>query len=280
MNRFSIQVTFFIVLCLAAALSAASAQNKFRYEFKENTMLHYIMMVNSNIKFEELGSLAQLLNLDNVTNNVEMYVDINVISVGSSGTALVKVNFRKISMVTVAGDSVFTDDGSNWGAIKPGSVYDVEISKYGQILGGAQIDSAGGRQAIQLVQRFFPQFPEQEIDFGHEWSDSLNFELQMPGESATEIQSQMTYLYVSKEPDGSYRFDYEASGSSQDAHQIALKGCGNVIFDNNGGRLSENNGGFNIDAQLNLASLGFPSGLGFIPVHIESTIEIKLKNEE
>ena len=275
---------YFIILIIAVAVrltaSPASAGTAFRYDYKENKTLHYKVMINSKIKFEELGSLAQLLNLDNVANNVEMLVDLNVITAGSTGTALINVEFKKISMVTVAGDSVFTDNGSNWGAIKPGSLYSIEVNRYGEIMNDEQIDSLGGKQAVQLVQRFFPQFPDSEIEPGYEWSDSLDFDLQMPGDKPTEIQSQMTYLYVNKELDNGYRFDYEASGVSHDIRKIDLSGDGHINFDNKEGRLKENSGNFKIDAQLELSSLGFPQGLGTIPVHIESTIEIKLNNAE
>lgn len=263
-----------------ALSSVASAGTKFRYNYQEGTTLRYQVMINSKIKFEQLGSLAQLLNLDNVSNNVEMYVDLNVITVGSEGTALVNVEFSKISMVTVAGDSVFTDNGSNWGAIKPGSMYSIEINKNGEIMNDDQIDSLGGRQAVQLVQRFFPQFPDSEIEPGYEWSDSLDFDLQMPGEKTTEIQSQMSYLYVNKIVGNGYQFDYQASGKSHDARKIDLQGDGNINFDNKEGQLDENSGNFQIDALLELSSLGFPQGLGTIPVHIDSNIEIKLNNAE
>ncbi|MCP4584032.1 MAG: hypothetical protein GY839_20665 [candidate division Zixibacteria bacterium] len=263
---------------ILVAFSIASAGESFKYKFEPDEVLAYAITIDSDLEIRELGSLAQLLSLDRIKHNVEIEVDLLIESVSSDGEATIRAIFRRISMITVAGDSAYVDDGSSWGAIKPGSEYNYIVSPRGKIIDFFGPDSVAARQATQMIERFFPVFPNEPIDSNYSWSDSIGFELEFPGEQPSEIIAQMTYMYAGKKAGGNHHFDFEATGSTNDSRNVQLSGEGIIIFDNRIGQLLENSGDFVIDAEISLAAFGLPSGLGTVPINIMSKIDIKLSD--
>ncbi len=264
--------------------SIGAAGELFRYDFSRNDALSYKISINSKIEFSELGGLAQLLNINKINHNVYIDTDLEVESIDSDGNALIKAVFRKISMIAIIGDSVFTDDGSNWGALKTGSEYKFTMAPNGEIIDAYGQDSLMTRQGGQLLQRFFPVFPENAVEPGHTWSDSLNFEVEMSGNQPVEVLSQIAYYYIGNENGGDsswHYFEFSINGSSLNQKSIVLSGEGFFYFDINRGKIIENSGDLAIDALLDLAAFGLPAGLGSgVPASIQSEIEIKLNDND
>ncbi len=276
MRKFHFRILI-VFLCLLL-ISAAYAGETFRYKYKVNEILPYTITIDSYLEIHELGSLAELLNLDKMKHNVNIQVDLITKSVGSDGLATIEAVFRKISIVIVAGDSAFTDNGEKWGALKPGSSYDYTVSPRGKIVAFTGGDSVAARQGKEMIQRFFPVLPEKAIGTQYKWTDSLNYEIEMPGEMPSEILARMNYTYVDKENKNSHKFIFSADGASSGEENIRLTGEGFFYLENSAGRLLENTGDFVIDADVNLAAFGLPSGLGSVPVNIKSKIDIKLND--
>jgi len=264
-------------LCLLM-ISSVYAGEIFRYKYKVNEILPYTITIDSDLEIHELGSLAQLLNLDKVKHNVNIQIDLMTTSINNEGLATIKAVFRHISIVMIAGDSVFTDNGEKWGALKPGSSYEYIVSRRGEIITFSGSDSVAARQGKEMIQRFFPVFPEKSIDADYQWTDSLNYEIEMPGEMPAEILARMNYTYIGKEMEKSHKFIFSADGASSGESNIRLSGEGSFNFENSPGRLLENSGNFVIDAEVNLAAFGLPSALGSVPVNIKSKIDIKLND--
>jgi len=270
-----------IVLFYLFIVSTSTAEELFRYSFSENDTLNYSIDITSKIKFGEFESLARLLNIDNFTHSVNMDVALMTESLHSDNSAIVKAVFRKISLVIIAGDSVFTDDGSNWGAVKPGSEYKFEITPKGEITDFNGPDSITARQGIQMIQRFFPVFPEDAVSEGYRWNDSVSFEIGMPENEPVEMLSQMTYLYDGK---GSYNdmsvhnFKFTANGVSGDS-SVELSGEGLFNFNKAHGRIVNNSADFLINANVDPSVFGLPVKIeSGIPISLESKVEIKLNN--
>jgi len=201
-------------------VSASMADELFRYNFSENDTLNYSINIVSKIKFGEFENLARLLNIDNMTHSLNMDAVLTTESIYSDNSAVVKAIFRKISSVLITGDKVSTDDGSNWGSIKPGSEYSFVITPEGEITDFYGPDTIMTQQGIQMIQRFFPVFPESAVSEGFSWNDSVIIEIEMPGKEPVEILSQMTYLYDGK---GSYEnidvhnFEFTSNGIAGDS---------------------------------------------------------------
>jgi len=271
---FQISIVF---LCLIL-ISSVYAGETFRYKYKADEILPYTITIDSDLEIRELGSLAQLLNLDKMKHNANIKIDLMIKSINKEGLTTIRAVFRHISIVMIAGDSVFTDNGDSWGALKPGSSYEYTVSPRGEIIAFAGSDSAAARQGKDMIQRFFPVFPEQAIDPDYQWTDSLNYEIEMPGETPSEILARMIYTYIGKENKNIHIFIFSANGASSGEESIRLSGEGRFNFENSSGRLLENSGDFVIDADVNLAAFGLPSGLGSVPVNIKSKIDIKLND--
>jgi len=270
-----------IILFFLFIVSASLADELFRYSFSENDTLNYSIDITSKIKFGEFESLARLLNIDNFTHSVNMDVALMTESLHSNNNAIVKAVFRKISLVIIAGDSVFTDDGSSWGAVKPGSEYKFEITPKGEITDFNGPDSITARQGIQMIQRFFPVFPEDAVSEGYRWNDSVSFEIGMPENEPVEMLSQMMYLYDGK---GSYNdmsvhnFKFTANGVSGDS-SVELSGEGLFNFNKAHGRIVNNSADFLINANVDPSVFGLPVKIeSGIPISLESKVEIKLNN--
>ena len=267
-----------VVFLCSLVISSAYAGETFRYKYKPNELLSYAVTIDSDLEIHELGSLAQMLNLDKIKHNVNIQIDLMIKSVNGDGSAALKAVFRQISIVMIAGDSVFTDNGEKWGALKPGSAYEYTVSSRGEIISFSGSDSAAARQGKEMIQRFFPVFPEKAIDTDFQWIDSLIFEIEMPGEMPSKVLAQMNYTYVGELTKTNHQFKFATKGASSGEESIQLSGDGLINFDNSTGRLQENSGDFIIDANVNLAAFGLPSGLGSVPVNIKSKIDIKLND--
>lgn len=273
----------FVVLLMLVAITTAEATEKFRYKFAKGDSIDYSISIDSRFYFPELGGLASLLNLEGTSQNIEIMTELAIDSVDVDGRASVRAVFRNISMVAVAGDSVFTDDGSSWGAINPGSEYNLIIDPDGEIIDAIGPDSVAVRQGVELMQRLFTVFPDVAIEEGYRWSDSLTFDVEVAQGKSVEISCQITYIYVGKDSDLGgirHRFDYTVGGVSDDGGDLRLTGDGFFYFDENGGRITENSGAYNIDALIGLAAFGLPQGFGNgIRVNIKSDVLIKSTNE-
>jgi hypothetical protein len=210
-----------------------------------------------------------------------MNVDLIGTAVKSNGNFQIKVLFKRISMIMIAGDSVYIDNGENWGAVKPGSAYEIELTPRGQYVGVNSGDTVGARQVVQMVQRFFPVMPDKSIDPNYSWSDSVSFEIELPNQPPVMIFTNMTYGYTGLDSDdnqGHANFIYDATGNSNSEDQITLTGNGDLTFDNRRGRVVDNNGQFVLDAEVSLSMFGLPAGMGATPVNIDSQIKIKLNH--
>lgn len=280
----------FVFLFSSVFVAITDASEKFRYNFEENDTLIYTVNINNEFNFPGLGNLASLLNLEGMSQHIDIIVEISVETINSDASANIKAVFRKISMVTITGDRIFTDDGSSWGAVKPGSEYKLVIAPDGRIIDYSGPDSIKAKQGIQIVQRFFPVFPESPIENGHQWTDSLNFELKLPGGKPAEILSQIAYSYIGIDletgkgvdnNEKNHRFDFNINTVSNDTSHLQLSGKGYFYFDNYAGRIVETSGDYTIDALIDLATFGLPEGLGNgVPVNIKSEVRIKLKDEQ
>jgi hypothetical protein len=263
--------------------SQVNASEVFRYDFAGNDTLHYAVSIDSDLQFHELGSLAELLKIDKIKHNIEMDVDLSRVSSGPDGNAIVRLVFKRISMIMIAGDSVFVDNGENWGVVKPGSRYDIEITPRGYLVRLVSKDTTGSRQVLQMVQRFFPVMPEAAIDSGYTWADSVNFDIELPNQPLQTIFTGISYSYNGNDlntESGLYKFDYKASGKSEGEDQIDLAGEGSIDFNNGEERLQENSGQFALSADVSLAIFGLPAGMGTTPVDIDSKIKIHLNDDK
>lgn len=277
----------FVFLFFSVFVAVTDASEKFRYNFKENDTLIYAVNINNKFNFPGLGSLASLLNLEGMSQHIDIVVEVLVETVNSDVSADIKVVFGKISMVTITGDRIFTDDGSSWGAVKPGSEYRLVIAPDGRIINYSGPDSITAKQAIQMVQSFFPVFPKSAIENGHQWTDSLNFELELPEKKSAEILSQIAYSYSGTEPKDAdikkknHRFDYNINSVSNDTSYLHLSGKGYFYFDNNKGRITESSGDYITNGLVDLAIFGLPVGLGDgVLVNVKSEVRIKLQDEQ
>jgi hypothetical protein len=278
MKKITITLSLIIILSLAQSLQA---KDLFRYNYAKGDTLSYAISIISDLRFNELGNLAALLNIEKIMHNVEMDVDLIGKAVKSNGNFQIKVLFKRISMVMIAGDSVYVDNGENWGAIKPGSAYEIELTSRGRYVGVNSGDTVGARQVVQMVQRFFPVMPDKSIDPNYSWSDSVSFEVELPNQPPAMIFTNMTYDYTGSVVDnnqGHANFNYDATGNSNSEDQITLAGNGDLTFDNKRGRVVDNNGQFVLDAEVNLSMFGLPAGMGSTPVNIDSQIKIKLNH--
>jgi len=260
-------------------VSTSMADELFRYNFSENDTLNYSINIVSKIKFGEFENLARLLNIDNMTHSLNMDVVLVTESIFSDNSAVVKAVFRKISLVIITGDKVSTDDGSNWGSIKPGSEYSFVITPEGEITDFYGPDTIMTRQGIQMIQRFFPVFPESAVSEGFSWNDSVILEIEMPGKEPVEILSQMTYLYDGK---GSYEnidvhnFEFTSNGIAADS-SVELSGQGLFNFNKVRGRIVNNSADFLINASVDPSAFGFPVKIkSGIPINLESKVEVRL----
>jgi hypothetical protein len=275
-----INCRFIIGGCVCCFLLAggAYAGGKFRYKFDENDTLRYNFVMTSKIKIKqaEYENLARLFNLNNIAHNVEADMTLAPVESGSKKTT-VKGKIDRLSSVTLAGDSIYINEGSNWGSLKPGSEYLFDITSRGEIIDFYEADSSIRKQGMLLIQRFFPVFPEENIETGFEWNDSLAFSLVLPEGEEEELQSQIVYRYSGRA--GKYdKFLFDISGQSDDT-LIQLSGRGYFFFDNVSGKSVITSGFFDINTEVDLAALGLPSGLGKgIPVNLKSELAIKLKN--
>ncbi|MCD6161800.1 MAG: hypothetical protein J7K40_05230 [candidate division Zixibacteria bacterium] len=282
MKANNIKYIIIILLAVLFLFQISDADEKFRYNFTENDTSNYTIKIDSRIEFTEHKSLAQLFNIDNITHNIIIKIELITESVMPDKNAKIKAVFRKISAVMIAGDSVFVDDGSNWGAAKPGSEYVFIITPRGEIVDFFGKDTTAAQQGALTTKLFFPTYPDDAINEGYNWDDSLSFKFEMQKNKLTEIQSQFEYLYNSKgigEYDNYYHFSFTIDGLSTDK-LISLNGGGEFYTDNANKRIIKNSGDFDIDAFLSLSAFGFPEGIGNdIPVNIQSKIEIELDED-
>ena len=273
------RVAWTALLCLLF-FTAGSAAEKFRYKFSLGDTLDYAVGINSDIKFPGQGGFTAMLGLDNLIHSADLDIELAVDSTAGDGDMLVKMLFKKVSIVIIAGDSVFTDNGAGWGGLRQGDFFRFIISPRGKINCLPGPDSTASRRAAEMLQRFFPLYPEAPIDTGYTWNDSVTFGLEMPGGKQTEIQSQIDYHYagnvVSKD---AMHLDFSVAGSSGDS-TVDFSGRGDYYFDNINGYVTENAGKYSIRAEIPLSALGFPQGIkGGISADIKSDMRIKLTDE-
>lgn len=281
MRQVILKLISIIFIFISFSASQIRAGEVFRYRFEKGDSLDYRIIIKSDLTFPELGNLVQLVNLDRLTHEVELDVSLVAVSFIPGDKAVIKVVFSRISSVTVAGDSAYVDQRSDWGKIKTGSEYIVGVSDRGEIKYLGRSDSVRAGQVIQTMQRFFPVFPRESIELYHSWRDSVNFELEMPDQVPEEILSSMLYTYYGlSDGSGSAEFGFRAEGRSLEPGTIRLNGDGVIGFDNRQGKLLANDGDFVIDADVNLSVFGLPAALGTTRVHIESEIELELNGDE
>ena len=278
-----------VTLAFYVFVTGARASQEFKYNFIENDTLAYTVKVNNKFDFHSLGNLAKLLNIEGMSQHINIVVDVSVESINPDASADIKLVFRKIVMTTVMGNRVLTDDGSSWGAVKPGSEYKVVIAPDGRVIGLSRMGPNDTEDKTQIGQVFFPIFPKGEIEKGYRWSDSLNFKFNLSREGSTEISSQITYSYIGVDikaengidiSEANHRFDFNMNGVSDDTSSLQISGGGYFYFDKDAGRIIELSGDFSIRGIVDLVTFGIPEGLGgSVPVIIESEIRIKLKDE-
>lgn len=278
MKSGNIKYVIIIFLTCLFLFQTCAAGEKFRYIFSENDTLDYTIKINSRIEFKEHKSLAQLFNLDNMTHDVNIKIELITESVTADKNASIKAIFRQISSVMIAGDSVFIDDGSKWGALKPGSEYVFIITPRGEIIDFYGEDTTVARQGMKTIKLFFPTFPKDAINENYSWDDSLNFEFQTQKNKLTEIHSQIAYVYKGIGADNfnnSYHFGFTADGISSDK-LVSINGDAEFYINKTNSWIIQSSGDFNIDALLSLSDFGFSEGIGSnIPINIQSKLEIE-----
>ena len=270
------------LLIFFGTFSVCTAGESFKYNFEKNDTILYIFKMNSRLKLLEYESLARLFNLENINHNVNINIDLITESIDSDNNTTIKAIMRKVSAVLIAGDSVYLDDGTNWGAVKPGSEYSFVITPKGEIIDFTGPDSTITKQGVQTIQRFFPIFPSKSIDTGYSWVDSLSFELVFPDGKPAEIRSQLMYRYdgIKVETDNNiHQFGFQVDGLSDDSTG-QFSGEGSFYFNKKQGRIVKNSGNYNINANIDLAAFGLPKGLGSdVPVNIKSEIITEINND-
>ena len=276
-------LTVFVALFLSLTADSIRAET-FRYRFSQGDSLPFGVSINSKLSFRNLGSLAQLLNLEEITHSAYLGGEMYVTEADPDGGASLDVEFQKVSIIMVAGDSVYTDNGSSWGAIAPGSRYGFDISDLGEMTDFFGPDTMIARQGSEIFQRFFPVFPADDIETGYQWQDSLQFALQLQGMEPISIFAQISYSYAGPESaNGSQyqRIEYIISGSSFDKSDLQLDGDGYLYFDQAAAYVRYNSADIDMSALIDLAVFGLPAGMGRgTPVEIKSAIELKLGDEQ
>lgn len=287
--RMDLKKIIVVFLSFSIFMTGARASQEFKYNFIENDTFVYTVKINNKFDFPSLGNLAKLLNLEGMSQHINIVVEILVENINPDASANIKAVFSKIVMTTVMGNRVFTDDGSSWGTVKPGSEYRIVIAPDGRIIDLSVTDSIVTEQEAQMVQGFFPVFPKRGIEKGYRWSDSLNLKLNFGRGKPAEISSRIAYSYIGIGIDtgnsvdineANHRFDFNTNGVSDDTSHLQLSGEGYFYFDNKTGRIVETFSDYTINANVDLAAFGIPEGFGNgVPVNIKSEIRIKLKDE-
>jgi hypothetical protein len=206
----------FLIISLLLLIVRPAASETFRYQFNQGDSLPFSLTLDSKMNFKNLGNLAQLLNLEDITHNAYIGGEMYVTEADPDDGASLDVEFQQVSIVMVAGDSVYTDNGSSWGAIGPGSRYGFDISELGEMTDFYGPDTLIARQGSEIFQRFFPVFPQEDIGIGYQWQDSLQFDLQLQGIEPISIFAEIDYSYMGPESVNGkqyQRFEYEISGS-------------------------------------------------------------------
>jgi len=279
MRNLILHKTSLIMTLLLLMMRPVMAET-FRYQFAQGDSLPFELSLNSQLSFKNLGSLAQLLNMEGLSHNAylggEMYITEAEPEVGAS----IDVEFQNVSIVMIAGDSVYIDNGSSWGAIRPGSRYGFDISELGEITDFYGPDTLIANQGSRIFQRFFPVFPVEDIGIGYQWQDSLQFDLQLRGMEPITIFARIDYTFAGSDSIGyniCQRFDFTISGSSFDKSDLQLSGNGFFYFDRAAGYVRQNNARLEISALVDLAAFGMPAGLGRgAPVEIDSELKLRL----
>jgi hypothetical protein len=166
-----------VFLSFSIFMTGARASQEFKYNFIENDTFVYTVKISNRFDFPGLGNLTALLNLEGMSQHINIIIEVSVENINPDTSANIKAVFRKIVMTTVMGNRVFTDDGSSWGALKPGSEYRIVIAPDGRVMDLSGTDSVATEQETQMVQGFFPVFPKRGIEKGYRWTDSLNIKI-------------------------------------------------------------------------------------------------------
>jgi len=194
-----------------------------------------------------------------------------------------KATFRRASLVLIAGDSVYTDNGEGWGIYKPGSEYSFMITTAGELYDFLGPDSLLSAQNADMMQRFFPLLPANSIEDGHIWDETMKFDLLLTGRPPVEVTALIRYVYrgrADSDRQDTFRFDYNVEGMAADS-SAHLAGSGSILFDNRRGLQLENTGDFIINAVLDVSMFGIPIKIkSGVPVEINSRIRINFDESE
>jgi hypothetical protein len=260
--------------------SQSIAGDVFQYKFTRDST-RYNLAIDSDLRFPQLEGLAQLLNIDSLKNKFDMEIDLLVKSRKGDEGSIVNVKFKQIRSVNIVGDSVFADDNVGWGRIKPGSEFLLLIFANGEITLLNKVNLIAGQQVIDMMQRFMPVFPSEPVETGNIWADTIGFDLELPGQDITRIETSAEYHYLaSDEKQGIHTFDYVLDNIPDDNQRLTVDGSGRFNFDNKQGLVLENRGRLTIDAEISLSVFGLPEVLGTTPVHVESEIELVFNSNE
>jgi hypothetical protein len=143
-------ISVFLIAALLLLAVQPAASETFRYQFNQGDSLPFVLSMDSKLSFKNLGSLAQLLNLEEITHSAYLGGEMYVTEADPDDGASLDVEFQQVSIVMVAGDSVYTDNGSSWGAIGPGSRYGFDISEIGEMTDFYGPDTLIARQGAEI----------------------------------------------------------------------------------------------------------------------------------
>jgi len=269
-----------LIITLSISVNAVAGEI-LRYNFPVGQTLPYTVSVNSDLKLVDLGDLAKLLNITKIKHNVEMDADLTATSIARNGHYILRVAVTRVSMVMIIGDSILTDNGEKWGGVKPGTVYEIEITDRGQIV-GLNRNTQKLPQIIQVMQKLFPIMPETAISPGYQWTDASSFEAEFIPKTPQAINSSIDYMFsgLSENYQNSCDINYRATGASSTVNNFSFNGDGLLTFNKAKGQLTRNFGKFAIDARIDFSVLNMPANWGSTPVHIDSDIKVKLKDAQ
>jgi hypothetical protein len=268
-----------IIFFLCVVASPASGGQIFRYRFAAAETLRYRFTLDSQLKLLEYQNLARMFNIDKLRHNVQ--IDLELIPMGNeSGKVSVTATIDRVSSVLIAGDSVYVNDGSTWGELQPGSRYHFKITPRGEISDFQGPDTAMSEQEIQLIQQFFPVFPDKGITEEASWSDSSSLIFVKPDGQPVQLGAYRYDRYIGAEAKSKadiHDFKFRINGIADDS-TITLGGEGDFVFDNGRGRLIETSAFLNTETAIDPAAFGLPSGLGSgVPVEIKSNLTVMIR---